>query len=266
MMFQKTRQPISLIERLRGRNMDNIEITKREVIASVVIVAFMLIIGFAISENIRQSLLEEYQVYDTAAQIDDKELFEYGMETNIGHAFVYGELKTLDPVSYPEVSGEYSYIKKEQQEYRMHSRTVTKTYTDSKGKTHTKTETEYYWTWDTMRTESKKATRISFLDIEFAYEKIPFPYSHQIDIVNTGYHKRNVYYGTGTEFQGTIFTSLKQNTINNTKFYKSQTILETIENLETGAEIVMFWILWILLTLAFVIGFYYFDNKWLNKN
>lgn len=241
------------------------EIKKREVIASVVIVALMLIIGFAISEKIRQSLLEDYQVYDTAAQIDDdKELFEYGMKTNVGYAFVYGELKTLDPVSYPEVSGKYSYIKKEEQEYRRHSRTVTKTYTDSKGKTHKKTEIEYYWTWDTMRTESKTATKISFLDVEFAYEKIPFPSSHQIETVKTGYRKRNVYYGTETDFQGTLFTSLKENTINNTKFYKNQTIAETIENLETGAEIVIFWILWILLIIGLVIGFYYLENKWLD--
>ncbi len=241
------------------------EIKKREVIASVVIVAFMLIVGFAISEKIRQSLLEDYQVYDTAVQIDDdKELFEYGMKTNVGYSFVYGELKTLDPVSYSEVSGQYSYIKKEEQEYRRHSRTVTKTYTDSKGKTHTKTETEYYWTWDTMRTESKKATQISFLDVEFSYEKIPFPPSHQLEIVNTGYHKRNVYYGTETDFQGTLFTSLKENTINNTKFYKNQTIAETIENLETGAEIVIFWILWILLIIGLVVGFYYLENKWLD--
>lgn len=240
------------------------EIKKREVIASVVIVALMLIIGFAISEKIRQSLLEDYQVYDTAAQVDDKELFEYGMETNVGYAFVYGELKTLDPVSYPEVSGKYSYIKKEEQEYRQHSRTVTKTYTDSKGKTHTKTEIEYYWTWDTMRTESKTATKISFLDVEFAYEKIPFPSSHQIDIVKTGYHRRNVYYGTETDFQGTLFTSLKENTINNTKFYKYQTIAEAIENLEKGSEIVIFWVLWILLIIGLVIGFYYLENKWLD--
>lgn len=242
------------------------EITKREVIASVVIVAFMLIIGFAISEKIRQSLLEDYQVYDTAAQIDDKELFEYGMETNVGYAFVYGELKTLDPVSYREVSGKYSYIKKEEQEYRNHPQEVEKEYRDSKGKKHKKIVKEDHWTWDTMRTESKTATKISFLDVKFAYKKIPFPTSHQIDIVNTGYHKRNVYYGTGTKFQGTIFTSLKENTINNTKFYKNQTISETIENLETGAEIVIFWTLWSLLTIGLVIGFCYFDNKWLNKN
>lgn len=241
------------------------EIKKREVIASVVIVALMLIIGFAISEKIRQSLLEDYQVYDTAAQIDDdKELFEYGMKTNVGYAFVYGKLKALDTVSYPEVSGKYSYIRKEEQEYRLHSRTVTKTYTDSNGKTQTKTEIEYYWTWDTMKTESKTSTKISFLDVEFTYEKIPFPSSHQIKIVDTGYHRRNVYYATETDFQGTIFTSLKENTINNTNFYKNQTIAETIENLETGTEIVIFWILWIFLIIGLVIGFYYLENKWLD--
>ena len=78
------------------------------------------------------------------------------------------------------------------------------------------------------------------------------------------YRKRNVYYGTETDFQGTLFTSLKENTINNTKFYKNQTIAETIENLETGAEIVIFWILWILLIIGLVIGFYYLENKWLD--
>ena len=240
------------------------EIKKREVIASVVIISFMLILGFTINEKIQLNLLESYQIYDTAAQIDSKELFEYGMKTNLGYAFVYGNLETLDPVSYSEVSGEYSYIEKEEQEYREHSRTVTKTYTDSEGRTQTKVEIEYYWTWDTMRTESKSATKISFLGVEFAYEKIPFPSSHQIEIIDTGYHKRNVYYATDTSFQGTLFTSLKENTINDTKFYQNRTIVETIEHLETGSEIVAFWILWIFLTIGLVIGFYYLENRWLD--
>lgn len=243
------------------------EITKREVIGSVVIVALMLIIGFAISEKIQQNMLEDYQVYDTAAKIDDdKELFEYGMKTNVGYAFVYGKLKTLDPVSYPEVSGKYSYIKKEEQEYREHYTYEEEEYKDSNGKKRTRRKEKKYWTWDTMRTESKTATRILFLDVEFAYEKIPFPSSHQLETVKTGYHRRNVYYGTDTDFQGTIFTSLKENTINSTEFYKNQTISETIEDLESGTEVIIFWIFWILLTIGLVLGFYYLDNKWLNKN
>lgn len=240
-------------------------ITKREVIASIAIISLMLIIGFPISEKIRQNSLEKFQVYDTATRIENhKELFEYGMKTNIGYAFVYGELKTLDPVSYPEISGQYSYIEKKEQQYRRHSRQVTKTYIDSDGKTHTTTETEYYWTWDTMRTEHKVATKISFVDVEFSYEQISFPSSHQLEIINTGFHQRNVYYGTETNFQGTLFALLKDNTINNTKFYQNQTIVETIEKLENDSEIIVFWILWILLIIGLVYGFYYLDNTWLN--
>lgn len=240
------------------------EIKKREVIFSVVIIAVMLIIGFTVSGKIRQGLLEEYQEYDTAVQIDSEELFRYGMRTDIGHAFVYGNLKTLDPVTFSEIEGEYSYIKKEEQEYRRHSRTVTETYRDSKGNTHTKTKTEYYWTWDTMNTEKKTATRISFLNVEFVYEKIPFPSSHQITTLNTGYHKRNVYYGTETEFQGTIFTNLNEDTISETSFYQNQTITETIECLESGYQLMMFWIIWIILTALIVVGFYYLENRWLD--
>lgn len=240
------------------------EVKRREVIFSVVIIAIMLIIGFAISGRIRQGLLEKYQEYDTAVQIDSEELFRYGIKTDIGKAFVYGDLKALDPVNFPEIEGEYSYIKKEEQEYRRHSRTVTETYRDSNGNTHTRTKIEYYWTWDTMRTEKKTATKIAFLNVEFAYEKIPFPSSHQITTLSTGYHKRNVYYGTETEFQGTIFTTLKENTISETSFYNNQTITETIENLESGYQLVIFWIIWILVTALIVVGFYYLENRWLD--
>ena len=240
------------------------EITKREIIASVVIIGLMLSIGFMISESMQQSLLEQYQVYDTAVQIDSEELFRYGMKTDIGHAFVYGDLKTVDPVTFSEIDGQYSYIKKEEQEYRRHSRTVTRTYTDSNGNTKTKTEIEYYWTWDTMRTETKTSTKISFLNVEFEYSKLPFPSSNYITTLDTGYHKRNVYYGTGIQFKGTIFSTLKGNTINQTSFYEEKTISETIEDLESGYEIILFWIIWIILTAALVVGFYYFENRWLH--
>lgn len=240
------------------------EVKKREVIFSIIIIAIMTIIGFSISEVIQRDLLEKYFIYDSAVKIDSEELFRYGMKTSIGNTFVHGELKALDSVTFPEIEGEYSYVKKEEQEYRKHYRTVTKTYTDSKGKTHTKTEMEEYWTWDTMRTEKKTSTRISFLNVEFEYEKIPFPASHHVQTINTGYHKRNVYYGTDTVFQGTIFTVLKEDTINETSFYQNKTIEETIESLESGHQILIFWILWIILTCLLVVGFCYMENNWLD--
>ena len=240
------------------------EIKKIEVIFSIIIVAAMIVIGFIISGNIRMRLLESYQEYDSAVQLVSEEEFLYGMETDIGKAFVYGTLKTLDPVTFPEIGGEYSYIKRESQEYRRHSKPVTRTYRDTNGHTRTKTEIEYYWTWDTMHTDYKIATRISFLNVEFAYDKISFPMSSHITTLDTGFHKRNVYYGTGTEYTGTIFTTLKEDTISETSFYENLTIDETIENLESGYELVFFWIAWILFTILVVAGFYYLENRWLD--
>lgn len=240
------------------------EIKKREIIFSIIIVAVMLIIGFAISGKIQIKLLDNFQKYDTATRIETEELFRYGMSTNIGHSFVYGNLRVLDPVGFPELKGEYSYIKKEQQEYTRHSRTVTKTYTDSKGNTKTRTEVEYYWTWDTVKTYTKTSKKITFLNVEFEYKKIPFPIGHLITTIETGFHTRNVYYGTETEFTGTIFTNLKENTISDTSFYKNQTIEETINHLETGYELIIFWVIWVIIIAGLVIAFYFLENKWLD--
>ena len=72
------------------------KITKRETIFSVVIVAAMLILGIVLSDKINDSLMNSYQEYNTTLQInDDSELFEYGMRTNIGNAFVHWNLAAV---------------------------------------------------------------------------------------------------------------------------------------------------------------------------
>lgn len=240
------------------------EIKPREIIFSVVIIAVLLVAGFAISNSIRQHLLEKYQEYDSGVKIDNEEIFRYGMRTNIGNGFAYGKLGTVDPVTFPEIGGQYSYVRKEEQEYRRHSRIVTETYTDSDGNTHTRTKMEYYWTWDTMRIEKKHASKITFLNVEFDYKKIPFPSSRYITTIDTGYHQRNEYYGTGTYFHGTIYAVLKDKTIYDASFYQDMTIPETIEHLESGYELLFFWIAWVFFIVIAVIGFYFLENRWLD--
>ena len=84
------------------------KITKREILFSVVIVCIMLLIGVLISDKINDNLMNKYQEYNTALQIiSDSDLFQYGIKTNVGNAFVYGDLKAVDTVSFDEVSGEY---------------------------------------------------------------------------------------------------------------------------------------------------------------
>ena len=243
--------------------MCDFKITKREVLVSIIIISVMLIIGFIIHGNINDALMLEYQKYNTALQIDnDKDLFEYGMRTNVGNAFVYGDLKAVDRVTFDEIGGEYSYVEKVKERYTKHTRTVTKTRTVN-GKTQTYTTTETYWTWDKVDSWDKHCEKISFLDVEFNYGTIRFPSSDYITTIKESSKIRYKYYGTGTEFVGTLYTVLNNNTINETDFYINRSISETIEHLESGSELIAFWSGWIFLTCGCVCGFYYLDNKWL---
>ena len=120
-------------------------VTKREILFSIIIICFMLVIGIIISGNINDSVMEKQQEYNTALQINnDKDLFEYGMRTNVGNAFVYGELKAVDTVTFDEIGGEYSYVKKIKERYTKHTRTVTDY--DEEGNVIGAHEEEY-WTW-----------------------------------------------------------------------------------------------------------------------
>ena len=92
--------------------MKNFEITKREILGSIIIGAALLIIGFFISTVINEHQMDQNEKYNKAVKIDDSEMFEYGMRTNVGNAFVYGNLEAVDPVTYTEIGGEYMYIKK----------------------------------------------------------------------------------------------------------------------------------------------------------
>ena len=226
-------------------------VTKREVLFSVVIICIMMLIGLVIHGNINDNLMMKYQEYNTALQIeDDADMFTYGMRTNIGNAFVHGDLKAVDTVTYPEIGGEYSYVEKVKERYTRHTRTVN-------------VYEEEYWTWDKVDSCDKHCEKISFLDVEFDYGMINFPSPDYITTQKESSKIRYKYYGTGTEYIGTLYTNLADNTISKTSFYNNQSINETIEYLESGGELILFWFLWIVLTSGCVIGFCYLDNKWL---
>lgn len=246
--------------RRRGFEFGDFEITKREIIASISIIAVMILIGVLISSKISEHQMDKNEIYNKAVKIESTDLFQYGMDTNVGNAFVYGDLEAVDTVTYLEIGGEYMYVEKVKERYTMHTRTVT--HTDSKGHSYTTTET--YWTWDRVGSEDIKCQEISFCGITFKSSKFDIPCTDYIDAIKESSHVRYKYYGTGTKFTGTIFTELKDKTISdNTNFYNNMNIEETVERLESGGEEIVFWILWIILIIVCVFGFYYLDNKWL---
>lgn len=241
-------------------------ITKREVIASFVIIAFMMIVGFFISDNITDWQNEQNAKYQKALHIEnDKDMFQYGMDTNIGNAFVYGELKAVDPVTYDEIDGEYMYVKKVKEKYIMHTRRVA--HTRKVGKTtQTYYTTETYWTWDWAGSEDKKCKNINFCGITFDSNKIDMPSQHLIDTIKESSHIRYKYYGVSVSHTGTIFTKLADGSISdNTKFYENESIDDVLKDKTTEGWNIVFWVAWIILTGILVFGFYYLDNRWLNS-
>ena len=248
------------------------EITKREVLTSVSIVAVMLLIGFLISGKIQNSIMDNNERYNKAVKIEDEELFRYGMNTNVGDAFVYGDLEAVDTVTYPEIGGEYMYVKKVEERYERHEEEVTKTDSDD----NEYTEPEVYYEWETENVESLHAKEIEFCGSTFSYNKIDLPSSKYIKTIpgdkvyswksGERVKVRFVYYGVSTKYKGSIFANLKDGTIpDGTSFYKDYTLEDIVKRFETDGTVflILFWIFWIGLIGAVVYEFYYLDNEWL---
>lgn len=242
------------------------EITKREVIAGFVIIAFMVIVGLFISDNISDARNRENAKYQKAVQIDnDIDMFQYGIDTNVGNAFVSGYLKAIDTVSYPEISGEYMYIKKVKEKYTKHKKRVKHTKTVN-GKTKDYYTTEIYWTWDIVDIDSKSCNEVSFCGILFSHDKFDGISSKYIDTVQESRHIRYQYYGTSVKHYGTVFTNLSNNTISdNTYFYEDRGIEDVYADKTSENPVLLFWIIWVFLIVGCVVGFYYLDNRWLNS-
>lgn len=248
---------------MKSIKFDSFEITVREIIASIVIIFVMLLVGVTINNKMQESRLDRNEIYNKAIKIETSELFQYGMRTNVGSAFVSGTLEAVDPVSYPEIEGEYLYLEKVKERYTMHTRQVAHTRTVN-GKTSTYYTTETYWTWDRVEAESIHSEQILFNKVIFDYGKIECPAAFYIDTIRESSHIRYKYYGTGVEHTGTIFTTLKDGSITDqTRFYEDKTIEETYNDLLSKDWRIVFWIFWIPLTGGLVFAFYYIDNRWL---
>jgi len=249
----------------RSWYLGDFNITLREIIASVTIVAVMFLIGFVIAGKIEVHQMDKNAEYNKAVHITDPAMFRYGMDTNLGNAFVYGDLQAVDPVTFPELGGDFLYVEKVEEHYVKHTRTVTKTRTKSNGETEEYEEEEEYSTWDYYDSWEKRSQKIRFCGIEFDYDKIKRPGSRYIKTEQSFLSDiRFVYSGCQTKYSGTIYTDLRDNTMSDgSHFYQNQDIDKTIDQLTSGFGTVMFWIFWIVLTCGAVFGFYYLDNRWL---
>ena len=242
------------------------EITKREVLVSICILFLMVTMGFGLSEKIVDSVDASNEKYFKALKIDnDKDMFNYAYNTNIGNMFAYGTVYVLDPVSIPDIDGQYAEIRKVKEEYTRHERQVQKTKRVN-GNTVTYYETEVYWTWDYQTEWNWDATQFSFLDRTFDYKIINGCLSdHHKETIQESYYIRYKYYVVDTQHIGSMFLNIQNNQLSDFDFYKNQHYKEIVERKQgEGIGLLpVFWVSWIVLIGFVIFGFVYFDNHYL---
>lgn len=232
------------------------EVTKREIIASIGIVAIMMIIGLFFYQWTFDHKLKEIESYKTAVKANDSSTFLYALDTEVGNTISFGPLEAVDPVTYKELNGKYMKVKKVTERYTRHTRRV------KSGKHY---YTKVYYTWDTVYTERKSCKYVTFYGVKFKANQIALPSPSHLKTKYITSTVRNKYYGSQKKYNGTLFAKLQKNTIQGkADFYPYMNIKETIEEVaDIGSYTSIFWIIWILLTIAIVSGFCYLENEWL---
>ena len=242
------------------------EITKREILASVTILAIMVGIGVWLSAPILSKATERYLAVASSVVANTDDEFDYISRTNAGRFLANGTLSAIDTVRLEELPGIYSSVKKVKEEYTLHTEVYTTT--DSKG--HTTTHTRTYHSWDEVKHWNYKAERAMFRGKEFKIDEV-YRVRIQKDTIIKVKTKmfendtRYVYYTAPVSFDGVMLGSAMTRKSEGPKFINGLTAEEYIKHTERklNGNTVLFWILWILLTAGMIAGFYALENKWL---
>lgn len=242
------------------------EITKREILASVTILAVMVGIGVWLSAPILSKATERYLVVASSVVANTDDEFDYISRTNAGRFLANGTLSTIDTVRLEELPGVYSSVKKVKEEYRLH----TEVYTTTDGKGHTTTHTRTYHSWDEVKHWNYKAERAMFRGKEFKIDEVYRVRTQKDTIIKVKTKMfendtRYVYYTAPVSFDGIMIGNAMNRKYDGPKFINGLTSEQYIKNAERklNGNTIAFWILWSLLTAGMIVGFYALENKWL---
>lgn len=237
------------------------EITKREIIVCVAIIAMWICTTVGIDHLVTQSASDKAIKYEQAVHVESSDMFSYAINTNLGDVLTYGWVKTIDPVGYDEIGKKYmsaSYVK---EKHTMHTRIVT----HSNGKGGVYTTTQIYYTWDVVDGDQVTSKNVNYLG-----QKIPTKEIHidkeYIKTVKDGFDIRYKYYGIPKNFKATMFINANGKA-NVESTYKDKNIEEVIKDrwksIKSAHAIT--WIISMISMCLTVFAFVYLDNDWLNS-
>lgn len=237
------------------------EITKREIIVCLAIIALWVCATVGIDHHVTQREDDEAIKYEQAVQITSPDMFSHAINTNLGDILTYGQVKTVDPVGYIEIGKKYMSASWVKERYTMHTRTVV--HSNGKGGTYTTTET--YYSWDEVDEDDVTSKSVKYLGQEIPTSEIHVDEKY-IKMVKTEPDIRFKYYGVPKNFKATMFIHANGK-VDVESTYKDENIEEVVQgkwnSIKTAKMIT--WITSMILMCIAVCVFVYLDNDWLNS-
>lgn len=236
----------------------NHDITKREIIASIIIIVIMISFGIVISNYFQNLITSNNEKYFKAAKIEnDEELFDYAIRTEVGRVLVYGTAKANQPVTYPILDGEYFSV------IRVTERKVEEVrYVPTPDGGMLVTD----YVWKEEKVESKNTETFTFLGQELTFNDFEFNDYDYLGTFNQSANLRYKYYGLPTKFDMTLYSVVRGGQLSENVVFENKTIDEVMKNAENSHTIfsIFFWLFWFVIIIFVLFIFYLSENRYLN--
>lgn len=260
---------------------EDIEVTPREIIFSIIILCFMIGIGIFFNQKISEYNSNDDMKYKTSVRVSNKADFDYVLSTQEGRILVQAPFQAVRGVQFREMKGSYLAVDRYREEYKRHE----DTYTDSKGHTHTHT----YWKWDPAGTDTLEAQRVSVYNKEYPTTKFELPdlkdlsgktalkpqYQHKDFFGDTSDyyypypHVRYSYAALPIKLTGSFQAVADDKGLHGLDGPNMNVITGTLKDLDESHNqghiglIVGFWFVWLLFTALVIFLFVSWRNQWL---
>lgn len=236
------------------------EITIREAIVSVGIIALFIFLGVWISSSAFSD--DRLVAYETAHVLTTESLYQHATKTNLNNTLSYGELAAVHPVSDDMIDGQYMAIDRVEEHYTMKTRMVS--YSCGKDNKDTCWTTEIYWEWDVVASVNTATDEVMFLGSTLPYERVSSLSKHHHSTVEGGDHQRFEFYVLETSLMTSIYESSMGDDLALYPHTEPQAVIDNIEGSLRDGRIKM-WIALTIITIETILVFFYADNHWLES-
>lgn len=138
---------------------------------SATILVVFISLGIWLHEKVIDSSYERQKLYQTALKTQDKDEFNYSVDSRQGNVLSYGTFTFIDFVKFPEMNKEFSKVTKTEERYTRHQHEECDTDEDGND-TNCRTVVDY--SWDYNGRETIEGQKVKFFDREYNTSKFSF--------------------------------------------------------------------------------------------